>query len=470
MPVCMESSPQRRALRRSRPARIRHWMRIHEALLSRRTFGIAASLAESQFWSAERLRSLQLAKLRRLLNHASAYCPYYRDQALPIAGDVRRFEDLRSLPLIDRDDLRMHARRMSWHAMRGKKMPDCTRGTTDVPVPYYWDRNRQAWDKANRLRGHAWHGFDVGDRELHFWPYDPPVNVAGHFKQWVRDRRDALFAESQIDSLAASGHRVPWVWRAWGGFNPSRVTAYPAALAQLVRDGLRVGCRLDRAALDCVFLTGEVTFAWQRRLIEQSLGTKVVQNYGLQEAGALGYACERGSWHVSSESAVVEIIRDGRPAAQGELGEVVVTGLESLAMPLVRYCTGDIVRAGAADCSCELGLPVMPPVLGRAADFLEATSGHWVEPARVVETLGEVLDNGSFQVSQDDRGALEVRVASPPEVVRAVADAVSERMRHLLGERARCEVVTTAQLARTLYGKCRYVHSDRTRRGLAKTV
>lgn len=445
-------------------------MRVHEALLGRRTFAIAARLADSQFWMPERLRSLQLAKLRRLLGHASTHCPYYRDRQLPAPDDVRRLDDLQALPLIDRNDLRIHARRMSWRAMSGKKMLDSTRGTTDVPVPYYWDRNRQAWDKANRLRGHAWHGFGVGDRELHLWPCDPPRDVGARLKQWLRDRRDDLLAESQIDSLTALGHRVPLAWRDWGGFGPSRATAYPAALAQLIGDGLRVGCRLDRAALGCVFLTGEVTFAWQRRLIERTLGAEVVQNYGLQEAGALAFACERGSWHVSAESAVIEIIRDGRPAADGELGEVVVTGLESLAMPLVRYRTGDIVRAAAIRCSCGLGLPVMPPVLGRAADFLEAASGEWVEPARVVETLGDVLDNGAFQVSQDDCGALEVRVAARSDVAGAVTDSVIHRLRRLLGAETRCQVVATAQLARTLCGKCRYVHSDRTRRGLAKRV
>jgi len=445
-------------------------MRAHEALLGRRTFAIAASLAESQFWSAEQIRSLQLAKLRRLIAHASAHCPYYRERKLPSPGDIECLDDLRGLPLINRDDLRTHARRMSWYAMPAKKMPDCTRGTTGSPVPYYWDRNRQAWDKANRLRGHAWHGLGVGDRELHFWPYDPPVDVAGQIKQWLRDRRDDLCGEAQIDSLTALGHRAALTWQAWRRFNPSRVTAYPSAVAQLIRDGLRVGCRPGGAALACVFLTGEVTFAWQRRLIEQTLRAKVVQNYGLQEAGALAYACEHGNWHISGESAIIEIIRDGRPASNGELGEIVVTGMESLAMPLVRYCTGDIVRAAAPGCACGRGLPIMPPVLGRAADFLEAASGDWVEPARMVETLGEVLDNGAFQVSQDDGGAVEVRVDVPSHVVREVREAVIQRVAGMLGAETPCKVVTTARLTRTQYGKCRYVHSDRTRRGLAMTI
>lgn len=452
-------------------------MQAHEALLRRRTFSIARALETSERWPPARLRELQLAKLRRLIDLADRRSPFYGRAGLPRGDSVRCLEDLQNLPLLFREDIRRHARDM---CCSGGRLIGHTHGTADDQLVYFWDRTRQAWDKANRLRAHRWHKLVPGDRELHVWPFDPPYSAAAMLKQWLRDRRDELFGELQIDSLNAFGERLPLAWAAWRRFDPERVTVYPSVLAQLLQDGRRVGCALGNPSLQCVFLTGEVTFPWQRRLIERELGVPTVQDYGVQEVGALAYACPEGNWHVSAESAIIEIIRHGRPALPGEYGEIVVTGLESQAMPILRYCTGDIVKVPdtPADlsraCPCGLTLPVMPPVRGRAADFLESSRGDWIEPAIVVCTLGEVLREGTFQVVQRRDGKVEVNlVGSTPSLEAAAASAVDresaigERITRLLGHGTRWAIRRVPSLRRSLFGKCRYVSSERTVDGLA---
>mgnify|MGYP003729323667 CR=1 FL=1 len=351
--------------------------------------------------------------------------------------------------------------------MPHRRLVDHSRGSTDQPLCYYWDRHRQAWDKANRLRGHSWHGFLPSDRELHLWPVDPPVSLGGRLKHWLRERRDRLLADVQIDCLVDLSRNEPAISAAWHRLDPARVTAYPSALCDLLIAARREGRRINRGSLRRVFLTGEVTFEWQKELIEASLQVTVAQSYGVQEVGAIAFTCSHGSWHVAAESVVIEIVRDGRPAAPGELGEIVATGLESRAMPLIRYCTGDVVRVTPVRCQCGLGLPCLPPVLGRVGDFLEGGDGRWHEPAAVVACLGEVLENGRFQVVQSAEGGVDIRVAWPAERVLAVASLVEQRMQRLLGGSAQCQVRPVSALERTPYGKLRYVQSARSRTGLA---
>ena len=466
LPLSAESAPRsRRRPRRAIGTRL--LMGGHEALLGRRTFPIARGLADSQGWPRERLDQLRLEKLRRLLDHASAHCPFFAGDRLPAGAAIGQLGDLLNVGLITRGDVRRDSSRMSWRNMPHKKMPDRTRGTTDTPLTYYWDRNRQAWDKANRLRGRGWQGLRLSDRELHFWPFDPPVGIQGRIKQWLRNRRDDLFGETQIDSLDAGGYRLPLIWRAWRRFDPVCVTAYPSALAELIQEGRRLGCTIGNPSLRRVCLTGEVTYRWQRDLIESHLCATVTEDYGIQEAGALAFTCAAGRWHISAESAIIEIVRHGRPARDGELGEIVVTGLESRAMPIIRYCTGDIVRVRRLSCDCGLGLPVIPPVLGRAADFLEADDGDWIEPARVLASLGEVLEDGRFQVVQDAGGGVEISVIATRGVSERVRRGVVERVCGLLGTNASCKTNPVRSLRRTIFGKCRYVHSERTGPGLA---
>jgi len=467
IPLAAKAAPRLRRRHRVGTPGVRRLMYTHEAVLGRRTFAIARRLAESQYWPVDRLDALRLSKLRRLFDHARTHCPYFADCGLPPGAALRTLDDLRAVPLITRDQLRRHASRLSWRNMPRKKMPDRTRGTTDQPLTYYWDRARQAWDKANRLRGRSWQGLDLADRELHLWPFDPPVNLAGRVKQWLRDRRDKLFADLQIDSLHAFHDSLPLTWRTWRRFDPVCVTAYPSALAELIQQGRKVGCPMGSPSLQRICLTGEVTFPWQRELIERHLGVAVSQDYGIQEVGALAFTCEHGRWHFSAESAVIEILRHGRPARNGELGELVVTGLEGRAMPIVRYCTGDIVRVKKLTCACGRTLPVMPPVLGRAADFLETDSGEWIEPAAVLTSLGEVLEDGRFRVVQSADGGIQVTVVTRQRVSDQVRCDVVDRIRHLIGPKTDCRVNSDQALRRTIYGKCRYVHSDRTRRGLA---
>ncbi|MFQ5422585.1 MAG: phenylacetate--CoA ligase family protein [Phycisphaerae bacterium] len=486
--------------------------RLHEWLLGRRTFTLTTQLRRSERWPRERLRELQRRKLRRLVRHARTHCPYYRDLRLPPASAIRDLDDIARLPLLTRDDLRHHARRMCWERMPARRLHEFSSGTFDESIRYFWDRRRQAWDKANRLRALAWSGQSVTDRDLFIWPYDPPLTTAARVRQWLRDHRDRALDQFQIDSLRAFGPRAAHSWRAWRSADPVRVTAYPSVLARLILDGRRIGCPMENPSLWRVFLTGEVTFDWQRALIEDTLGVSTVQDYGLQEVGALAFSCERGRWHTSAESALIEIVRDGRPARPGELGEIVATGLESLAMPVVRYCTGDIVRVAETACPCGRGLPVLPPVLGRAADFLEADDGQWIAPGDIVAALGAVLPDGSFQLEQAADGTVVARVARVPlaarppvscaeshwqqaasgthaatgapgatgglsaSVSRDVARAAScqqhpraivEQIRSLVGRDCRCSVQTVDRLCRSKFGKCRYVTSRRTAAGLA---
>jgi phenylacetate-CoA ligase len=489
-----------RPRRRARRLGVGLVMRSHETLLHRPSFSIAEALGRSETLPAARLRELQLTKLRRLLAHAAAKCPYYRDHGLPSPNLMHDLPDLAAIELLTRHELRRHGRSMRWSAAPDRVLIGHTHGTADEPLAFFWNRRRQAWDKANRLRAHHWHGFAPGDRELHLWPLDPPTSRLSRARQWLRERRDDLFCELQIDSLQTFNERLPLAWRAWRQFDPVRVTAYPSALARLIADGRRVGCRIGNPSLRSVFLTGEVTFDWQRQLIERELGVPTTQDYGVQEVGALAYECPHGAWHTSAESAFIEILRDGRPALSGEYGEVVVTGLESLAMPILRYCTGDIVRlpenwgqpADASQlsccpseasrppgpptptCRCGRTLPILPPVRGRATDFLESATGTWIEPTKVVDSLGLILEEGTFQAMQAGDGSVEVRVIGEPahSAKRPKpahwAQAVKERLAGLLGPGIRCTVKQVPSLTRSLFGKCRYVSSERTMSGLAR--
>ncbi len=67
--------------------------------------------------------------------------------------------------------------------------------------------------------------------------------------------------------------------------------------------------------------------------------------YGLSEVQTIAWEPAPGSgYRVVAARVIVEVLRDGRPAAPGELGQVVVTSIDNHVMPFVRYATGDLAR------------------------------------------------------------------------------------------------------------------------------
>jgi phenylacetate-CoA ligase len=152
----------------------------------------------------------------------------------------------------------------------------------------------------------------------------------------------------------------------------------------------------------------------------------VVDYYGAGGEGFhLASQCEeRGEYHVHVENSVVEILRDGRPARPGEMGEVVVTQLDNRAMPLVRYATQDTaVPSAETACRCGRGLPLLASVQGRVPDIVFAPDGS----ALVVHfftILFEHLEGiRQFQVVQRAADRIQVRMVPEDGLERRTVEA-----------------------------------------------
>ncbi|HUN81511.1 MAG TPA: hypothetical protein VMV81_08390 [Phycisphaerae bacterium] len=454
------AAPHRSITRREGHRLARSLFRVHERIMSRPTLRLLEKLQASQWWPRERFAAYQSDRLRELLQHSIDHCPFYKARRSRFTPG----SEIAELPLLTRSMLRQSHEEMR---SRHDALPliGHTHGTADEGVRFYWDRMRQARDKAHRLRGHAWHGFEIGDRELHLWPIDPPASTGAAIKQALRHARDRITGDRQIDILDSPSMGLAVLQREWSAFKPARVTAYPSVLAEILKVGL-----CPSPVVRTAFLTGEVTFGWQRQLIERALGAPIIQNYGLQEVGPIAFECREGSWHTCAESVIVEFIRDGRTALPGELAEVVVTGLQSRVMPMIRYCTGDIVRVAAPrNCPCGRGLPVMPPILGRAGDFVLGSNGRWIGPDEVTECVGRWIEPGTFQFSQSATGDLAIGITAGAHMTSESRSGLEISVRELIGGTPNLQIVPINSPSRTRFGKCRYVQSARTTGGLACT-
>src|SRR5439155_19543115 len=109
---------------------------------------------------------------KRLVAHAFANCPYYREewrrQRLDPAA-LRTRTDFREWPLIDRETILRHRPRMRAQVPAPRLMQKSTGGSTGTPLhfdldPDSHDRRTAAWH-----RGYGWAGGGPGAKELYLW-------------------------------------------------------------------------------------------------------------------------------------------------------------------------------------------------------------------------------------------------------------------------------------------------------------
>jgi phenylacetate-coenzyme A ligase PaaK-like adenylate-forming protein len=129
-----------------------------------------------------------------------------------------------------------------------------------------------------------------------------------------------------------------------------------------------------------------------RARIEELLGIRALDNYGLSEVIGPGVASEcleaADGLHVNEDHFVVETIdpASGQPVPDGTPGELVFSTVTKEALPLLRYRTGDIAALRGGPCECGRTLVKMSKVTGRRDDML-VIRGVNVYPSEVERVL-----------------------------------------------------------------------------------
>jgi phenylacetate-CoA ligase len=432
---------------------------IHELLLRRRTFRYVRELERSQWSAPDDLRELQRVKLTALLRHAQADTAFYARRLAEVGvdlADANPFHLLTALPLLDKAVIRASIDEMLWRGVPGGLFRSSTGGSTGEPLTFYFDRRRQGYDQAARIRSRRWFGVDIGDRELYLWGSPIELNSSDAVKRL----RDALFNHRLVSAFNMSPERMDAYLDVWDRFRPVSLFGYPSSITLLVEHARSRGRHVDARGLRAVFVTGEVCYPHQRETIASYFGVPVADGYGSREAGFIAHQCPEGNMHLTAENIIVEIVDDhGEPLPRDQTGEIVVTHLDAYAMPLIRYRTGDVGRLRAGRCRCGRGLPMMDVVQGRTTDFLYLPDGDIKHALSIIYPLREMPGVRQFRVIQDADYSIAVDVVPDDDGRRITHEAIARRLRPVVGDQVDLRVTLVPEIVSAESGKHRYVVS-----------
>jgi len=427
----------------------RHWVKEVPFVGGRCEQLVAGERADAGAWHCAREQGL-----RRSLERAAAALPAYAHLRGRIPKDGL-FEFLQTLPIVGKAEL--VGQRDRYYPRGGRPWPwwsvGKTSGSTATPLDVFRSYDSVLWEQAVFLQHWGWAGWKPGDRQA-VLRGDLVVPLSQNRPPfWFEDRAGRqLF----ISTRHLNARNIAPIAEALERYAPAQLRAYPSAaynLAVLLKQhGLRVKIR-------SVLTSSEALLPMQRELIEQVLGARVFDHYGMAERVAFGMQCGAGHMHVHPLYSHVEIVdADNRPT-QGP-GHVVGTTFHNLAMPLIRYKVDDIAEWGEGACPCGRSYPWFKRLQGRASDLLYDADEQPVTAGVVTFAFKGVPHIAKAQVVQAEPGRWQVRVVPLPGYGPAVTEQLLANFRTWVSANVELQLEQVPDIPVQASGKYKWISQE----------
>jgi phenylacetate-CoA ligase len=325
---------------------------------------------ELETMTQEQLKALQLERLQKTVRH-SMNSPFYQKKFKELGitpDDIQSVEDVSKLPFTTKEDLRENYP----FGLSCVPMKECIRlhsssGTTGNPtVVLHTQRDINEW--ANAVARCLWM---VGSR-----PEDVFQNSAGYgmFTAGLGFQYGAeLVGMLTVPAAAGNTTRQIKFIQDFGTTVLHAIPSYASRIYQVMQDE-NVDPRKD-TKLRVLCIGAEPHSEEQRKRIEDQLGVKAYNSYGISEMMGPGVAFEcpeQNGLHIWEDYFIVEIIDPVtlKPVPDGELGELVLTTINREAMPLLRYRTRDLTRILPGTCPCGRNHRRIARLQGRSDDMI----------------------------------------------------------------------------------------------------
>ena len=407
--------------------------------------------------SHDELRALQNERLVKTLNHVWNNNEYYRNKMKEQGvepGDVKGVEDMYKLPFITKDDLR----EAYPYGLMSMPLSACnkiqsTSGTTGKRViAFYTQHDMDVWyemcaraivaaggTKDDVVQVCYGYGLFTGGAGLNGGS-EKVGSLTLPMSSGNTERQLQFMVDLQTTILCCT---------------PS----YASYLAESIYEkGLR-----DQINLKAGIFGAEAWTEEMRRDIEQKLGMKAYDIYGLTELCGPGVAfeCEEQTgMHINEDHFIIETIdpKTGKVLPEGSRGEMVFTAITKEAFPLMRYRTKDIAVLSRKPCSCGRTFVKMSKILGRSDDML-IVKGVNVFPSQIEMVLLSKGLTSNYQIIVDREktsDTIEVRVEMTPELFSdsmnsiTVREAeITEALKSVLGILAKVSIVEPKSIIRS---------------------
>ena len=349
---------------------------------------------------SDKLLEYQLKKTRETLKYVTERSAFYRERLKSINGNSVSIENI---PFTYPEDIELFSSEMLCvpQGMVNRVVTHKSSGTTMSPKRVFFTENDQR--ATVDFFHHGMREFtSEGDTVLILFPGE----------------KEGSIGELLADGLNRFGAR-PLVYGVVTDFDDllrlirklsiNVIVGLPQQLLELSR--LCLYKRITVPDLHSVLMSADYAAKSLVNAVEKNLGCLVYEHYGMTETcfGGGVYSRARDGYHLRHNDFLFEIVDTltGNVLPWGECGEVVFTSLNSEAMPLIRYRTGDL----ASFAPHTNKYPVMTKIEGRLGGSVRLLNGQALKMAELDEAIFAKEDVLDFKASYNGN-TLELYVRS----------------------------------------------------------
>jgi phenylacetate-CoA ligase len=418
----------------------------------------------------EEMQKLQSIRLKRVVEHAYHNTPFYRRKMQEMGltpDDIESIDDITKLPFTVKQDLRDNYP----FGLMAVPMSEIVRlhassGTTGKPIVVgYTRKDLSIWSETvarclyaagvtrnDTVQVSYGYGLFTGGLGLH----GGVENIGGTVIPMSSGN-----TQKQIQLMHDFGSKVL-------ACTPS----YALFLGETIKES---GIPREEFQLKIGIFGAEPWTENMRNEIEESLGIKAYDIYGLTEVIGPGVGCEcecQKGTHLWEDHFLPEIIDPVtlQPGKPGEQGELVFTTLTKEGMPMIRYRTRDLTSLHYEKCDCGRTAVRMDRILGRSDDML-IIRGVNVFPSQVESVILEMPEFEAHYLITVDRvnntDTFEVQVEVRPEYytdeigkILALKKKIAAQMQSVIGIQPEIKIVEPRSIERSM-GKAKHVIDNR---------
>lgn len=293
--------------------------------------------------------------LIRMVNHAIANVPYYKERYKPI----RSIEEFHNIGFIDKDIIAQNLDDfLAEDIDRSQYILGTTGGTGGNPLKMYIPKNR--------------HIVELGTMHT-LWE---SVGFEHDARAVIRNKKlpddvdyiiNPITKEIIFDGFRLNGKYFQTIYDVIVKFKTRYIHAYPSNAYEFSKFVVEKG--LDLSFVKAFLSGSENVYEYQKKFIRQKAGVGFYNWYGHSEKLVLGGYCEHSDvYHIEPTYGYFELVNEnGQPiTTPGQIGEIVGTTLHNYGMPMIRYRTDDYAEYVGDYCEhCGRHVSLIKNIQGR---------------------------------------------------------------------------------------------------------
>lgn len=334
--------------------------------------------------SIQDIKKFQEEKLQELLKYLKANSPFYqklfKENKIQIS-EIQTLEDLQKIPTTSKNDIQQN--NDDFFCIPQNQIVDysTTSGTLGDPVTFGLsdkDLERLAYNEAISF---ACAGIQKGDVVQMITTID---------KRFMAGLAYFLGLRKMGASVVRMGPGIPELqWDSIFRYQPKYLITVPSFLLKMIDYAEKHGIDYKNSSVYGAVCIGEsiknqdFTDNILSQKIKEKWNIQLFSTYASTEMSTAFTECEHQvGGHQHPELIITEILDDeGNAVKDGESGELTITTLGVEALPLLRFKTGDLVKAHYEPCQCGRSTMRLGPVVGRKQQMIKYKGTTLYPPA-----------------------------------------------------------------------------------------